>query len=42
MLGDLPIWRSRDKKTLQRINQLIKNIERNGCLVKIGKPEAFR
>lgn len=29
------------KKTLKRINQLIKDIERNGCIHGIGKPEAL-
>ena len=28
------------KKTLKRINELIKDIERNGALNGIGKPEA--
>lgn len=28
-----------DKKTLKRINQLIKDIERNGCMEGIRKPE---
>ena len=28
-----------DKKTMKRINQLIKDIERNGCMEGIGKPE---
>lgn len=32
-------WQSQDKKTLKRINQLIKDIERNGCREGIGKPE---
>ena len=27
------------KKTIKRINQLIKDIERNGCMEGIGKPE---
>lgn len=30
---------SENKKTLKRINQLIKDIERNGCMTGIGKPE---
>ena len=30
---------AQDKKTLKRINQLIRGIERNGCLEGIGKPE---
>ncbi|MBQ6776031.1 MAG: Txe/YoeB family addiction module toxin [Synergistaceae bacterium] len=35
-------WQSEDRKTLKRINALIKDIERNGCLVGIGKPEALK
>ena len=34
-IGNLKI-----KKTLKRINELIKDIERNGVLNGIGKPEA--
>ena len=34
-------WQSQDKKTLNRINQLIKDIERNGY-DGIGKPEPLR
>jgi toxin YoeB len=34
-------WQSQDKKTLKRINQLIKDIERNGY-EGIGKPEPLR
>ena len=30
------------EKTLQRINQLIKDIERNGALEGIGNPEALK
>lgn len=32
-------WQNQDRKTLKRINALIKDIERNGALVGIGKPE---
>ena len=35
-------WQNEDKKTLRRINALIKDIEVNGCLVGIGKPEALK
>ena len=35
-------WQSEDKKTLKRINQLIKDIERNGPMVGIGKPEPLK
>ena len=34
-------WQSEDKKTLQRINKLLKDIESNGCAKGIGKPEAL-
>ena len=36
---DYLYWQQNDKKILKRINQLIKDIERNGCLKGIGKPE---
>lgn len=32
-------WQTQDKKMVKRINQLIKDIERNGCMKGIGKPE---
>lgn len=35
-------WQSEDKKTLRRINALIKDILRNGFLNGIGKPEALK
>ena len=38
---DYLYWQSQDRKTLKRINQLIQDIERNGCMVGIGKPEAL-
>lgn len=34
-------WQNQDKKTLKRVNQLIKDIERNGY-EGIGKPEPLR
>ena len=40
--GDYLYWQSQDKKTLKRINELIKDIERNGALNGIGKPEALK
>ena len=36
---DYLYWQMQDKKTMKRINQLIKDIERNGCMEGIGKPE---
>jgi toxin YoeB len=38
---DYLFWQSQDKKTLNRINTLIKDIERNGSRG-IGKPEPLR
>ena len=40
--ADYLYWQSQDKKTLKRINQLIPDIERNGVLTGLGKPEALR
>ena len=39
---DYLYWQTQDKKTLKRINQLIKDIERNGCLEGIGQSEALK
>lgn len=36
---DYLYWQAQDKKTIKRINQLIKDIESNGCMEGIGKPE---
>ncbi|NAS19015.1 Txe/YoeB family addiction module toxin [Clostridium butyricum] len=38
---DYLYWQTQDKKTLKRINQLIKDIERNG-FEGIGKPEPLK
>lgn len=35
-------WQTQDRKTLKRINSLIKDIERNGLSDGMGKPEALR
>jgi addiction module toxin, txe/yoeB family len=40
--ADYLYWQSQDKKTLKRINELIKDIERNGALNGISKPEALK
>lgn len=37
--NDYVYWQGQDKKTLKKINQLLKDIERNGNLDGIGKPE---
>lgn len=39
---DYVAWQSEDKKTLKRINALIRDIERNGAMNGIGKPERLR
>ena len=36
---DYLYWQAQDKKTIKRINLLLKDIERNGCLEGIGNPE---
>ena len=35
-------WQEYDKKTVKRINDLIKDIGRNGLLKGIGKPEPLK
>lgn len=35
-------WQLEDKKTLKRINELIKDIQRNGFVSGIGKPEPLK
>ena len=32
-------WQDKDRKTLRKINALIKDIERNGCIEGTGRPE---
>ncbi len=39
--NDYLYWQEQDKKTLRRINQLVKDIERNP-FAGIGKPEALK
>lgn len=39
---DYQYWQTKDKKTLKRINQLIKSLERDGALDRIGKPEKLK
>lgn len=38
---DYLYWQSQDKRTLKRINQLLKDIDRNGY-TEIGKPEPLK
>ena len=35
-------WQTQDKKILKRINDLVKDIERNGLSKGIGKPEPLK
>lgn len=35
-------WQMQDKKTLKKINELVRDIERNGVMQGIGKPEPLR
>lgn len=35
-------WQTEDKKTLKRINKLIKSIQRDGLFEGIGKPEPLK
>jgi toxin YoeB len=39
---DYLAWQIEDKKTLKRINVLIKDIETNGVATGIGKPERLK
>lgn len=39
---DYLYWQIQDKKTLRRINLLIKDIERNGPASGIGEPEPLK
>lgn len=39
---DYQYWQNQDRKTLKRINDLIKDIERNGAAKGIGKPEKLK
>ena len=39
---DYIYFQKNDKKILQKINDLIKDIERNGSLIGIGKPERLK
>ena len=39
---DYVYWQSQDNKTIKRINKLIKDIERNGNMQELGKPEPLQ
>ena len=40
--NDYLYWQSQDRKTLKKINDLIKDIERNGSDKGIGEPEPLK
>ena len=40
--NDYLFWQTQDKKTLKKINALIKSIERDGVMEGIGKPEPLK
>lgn len=40
--SDYGYWQMRDKKILNKINTLLKDIQRNGPMKGIGKPEPLR
>lgn len=40
--NDYVYWQTQDKKTIKRINQLVKDIEKNGVSDGIGKPEPLK
>ena len=39
---DYLYWQKQDKKTLKKINSIIKDIERNGTSSGVGKPEPLK
>lgn len=40
--NDYLYWQTQDKRTIKRINELLKDIDRNGALQGIGKPELLK
>ena len=40
--ADYVAWQSSDRKTWQKINELIKSIERDGAMKGTGKPEKMK
>jgi toxin YoeB len=40
--GEYMEWQIKDRKTLKKINDLIKDIQRNGLMKGIGKPEPLK
>jgi toxin YoeB len=41
-LAEYIAWQTEDRKTLLRINELVKSIQRDGLAKGIGKPEALK
>jgi toxin YoeB len=41
-MNDYMEWQTEDRKTLKKINELIKDIQRNGLMKGIGKPEPLK
>ena len=41
-MEDYILWQDEDKKSLKRINALIKSIQREGFMKGIGKPEPLK
>lgn len=41
-LAEYISWQTEDKKTLRRVNELIKSIQRDGFMKGIGKPEPLK
>lgn len=39
---DYLYWQTQDRRTLRRVNDLVRDIERNGVGTGIGKPEPLR
>ena len=39
---DYLYWQTQDRKIIKRINELLKDIRRNGAMKGIGKPEALK
>jgi toxin YoeB len=42
MWSDYLYWQNEDKKTLSKINKLVKDIERNGVSAGLGEPEFLK
>ena len=40
--ADYLYWQTEDKKTLKRINKLLQELQRDGTVMGLGKPELMR